>query len=149
MGYAWETMAVWPASPEQICQMTARLPRLAEAGGRPELDLAMAGRAGGHRPMCWRANVLAEASGAAVLHIYIYIPHIYMPHIGSEASTSSRLCSVAAAHTACTRRALTLTPTLTLTLTLALTPTLTLTLALTLTLTLTLTPTLILALIPA
>ena len=41
MGYAWEIRAVWPASPEQICQMTARLPRLAEAGGRPELDLAL------------------------------------------------------------------------------------------------------------
>ena len=40
----WQTGPVWSASqPEHIC----RLAELAEAGGRPELDLALAGRAGG------------------------------------------------------------------------------------------------------
>ena len=50
---AWETTRVWPVSQTT----SANWPRLAEAGGRPELELALAGRAEGE---------LADASGRLV-----------------------------------------------------------------------------------
>jgi hypothetical protein len=49
----WETWPLWAASRHT----PAVWPRLAEAGGRPELDLALAGLAGG------RIGKLADASG--------------------------------------------------------------------------------------
>eukprot|EP00964_Phaeocystis_antarctica_P051574 scaffold30096_cov69-Phaeocystis_antarctica.AAC.5 len=51
--YVGHTRPVWPASQN----ISANWPRLAEAGGRPELDLALAGRAGGR---------MAEAPGRLV-----------------------------------------------------------------------------------
>ena len=48
----WQTRSVWPASQNTPAN-------LAEAGGRPELDLALAGRAGGRiGRSAWAAAVI-------------------------------------------------------------------------------------------
>eukprot|EP00964_Phaeocystis_antarctica_P056300 scaffold33213_cov60-Phaeocystis_antarctica.AAC.6 len=63
----WETRPVWLAS-QHICQLAEAgrgWPRLAEAGGRPELDLVLAGRAGGR---------IGRSLWAAVIHM--------APHLG-------------------------------------------------------------------
>ena len=93
----WRRRPLWSASQHT----SAYWPRLAEAGragGRPELDLAPAGRikAGGLS--------LAEAYfGRLVSHSS---PNrSCLPHTGSEGSTSSHPCWAAATRTACTRRA--------------------------------------------
>ena len=73
----WETRPVWPAS-QNTSANQQNWPRLAEAGSRPELDLALAGRAGGR---------FGQSLWATVSHAGARPAHGARPQLGWRAAS--------------------------------------------------------------